>query len=349
MRKQEHYKAAQKSSKIKKWNRFHSLTSFVLILVVVFMVSGCSNSKTNPESEVSSQVSSTTSAVEPTPTPAPTPSPTPAPDPEAESEFMWNVPVEKAGVTAGFYTDGEKYYFEMSSNTSNSATLLNWLNTGLFTKMAPLAKQMDTVIQNSTSHYEENGVSYSIMEGYGRKWVAYIKQVDTDGSGLIGLSVNVKKEMEACYTGEIGESNIALTENSVSPIILDDFIVTGTAAEPEFNGNVIDSIFAYAGDNSFLYIYYDPAVDNSKEEVVTTFRNINLGDTKNSVIKAYGEGESGTIDLETDYYYNNLDHELQLLMRSETSSYCRYYSEEGYGIHFYFDETDLLTWIFFSN
>lgn len=272
---------------------------------------------------------------------------------EEEPEFFWNVPVEKAGITAGFYTDGEEYYFEMSSETSNSASLLNWLYTGLFTKMDWLAKQMDTVIQNSTSYYEENGISYSVMEGYGRKWVAYTKQVDMDsdtgGSGLIGLRVNMKEELEACYAGEIGESDVAVVEESIPPLTLDDFIISGTAAEPEYNGNVIDSLnAAYGGSSGVFFIYYDPAVDNNQEEVVTTHRNISLGDTKDDVLKAYGDGESGTIDLENDYYYNNTNYELQPLMRAQAVSYCRYYSEEGYGIHFYFDENELLTWIFFS-
>lgn len=272
---------------------------------------------------------------------------------EEEPEFFWNVPVEKAGITAGFYTDGEEYYFEMSSETSNSASLLNWLYTGLFTKMDWLAKQMDTVIQNSTSYYEENGISYSVMEGYGRKWVAYTKQVDmnsdTGGPGLIGLRVNMKEELEACYAGEIGESDVAVVEESIPPLTLDDFIISGTAAEPEYNGNVIDSLnAAYGGSSGVFFIYYDPAVDNNQEEVVTTHRNISLGDTKDDVLKAYGDGESGTIDLENDYYYNNTNYELQPLMRAQAVSYCRYYSEEGYGIHFYFDENELLTWIFFS-
>ena len=272
---------------------------------------------------------------------------------EEEPEFFWNVPVEKAGITAGFYTDGEEYYFEMSSETSNSASLLNWLYTGLFTKMDWLAKQMDTVIQNSTSYYEENGISYSVMEGYGRKWVAYTKQVDMDsdtgGPGLIGLRVNMEEELEACYAGEIGESDVAIVEESIPPLTLDDFIISGTAAEPEYNGNVIDSLnAAYGGSSGVFFIYYDPAVDNNQEEVVTTHRNISLGDTKDDVLKAYGDGESGTIDLENDYYYNNTNYELQPLMRSQAVSYCRYYSEEGYGIHFYFDENELLTWIFFS-
>lgn len=272
---------------------------------------------------------------------------------EEEPEFFWNVPVEKAGITAGFYTDGEEYYFEMSSETSNSASLLNWLYTGLFTKMDWLAKQMDTVIQNRTSYYEENGISYSVMEGYGRKWVAYTKQVDMDsdtgGPGLIGLRVNMKKELEACYAGEIGESDVAVVEESIPPLTLDDFIISGTAAEPEYNGNVIDSLnAAYGGSSGVFFIYYDPAVDNNQEEVVTTHRNISLGDTKDDVLKAYGDGESGTIDLENDYYYNNTNYELQPLMRAQAVSYCRYYSEEGYGIHFYFDENELLTWIFFS-
>lgn len=272
---------------------------------------------------------------------------------EEELEFFWNVPVEKAGITAGFYTDGEEYYFEMSSETSNSASLLNWLYTGLFTKMDWLAKQMDTVIQNSTSYYEENGISYSVMEGYGRKWVAYTKQVDMDsdtgGPGLIGLRVNMKEELEACYAGEIGESDVAVVEESIPPLTLDDFIISGTAAEPEYNGNVIDSLnAAYGGSSGVFFIYYDPAVDNNQEEVVTTHRNISLGDTKDDVLKAYGDGESGTIDLENDYYYNNTNYELQPLMRAQAVSYCRYYSEEGYGIHFYFDENELLTWIFFS-
>lgn len=272
---------------------------------------------------------------------------------EEEPEFFWNVPVEKAGITAGFYTDGEEYYFEMSSETSNSASLLNYLSTGLFTKMEPMVERIDIVVQKSTSSYEENGISYSVMEGYGRKWVFFVQQIDEEasagGSGLIGLRVNKKEEMEACYGGKIGESDITTTENVISPIVLDDFIITGTAAEPDFNGNVIDAIFSYAGSDSFSYIYYDPALDNSKEEVVTTHRNISLGDTKDDILKAYGDGESGTVDLENDYYYNNLDYELQPLMRSETFSYCRYYSEEGYGINFYFDENDVLTWIFFSN
>lgn len=272
---------------------------------------------------------------------------------EEEPEFFWNVPVEKAGITAGFYTDGEEYYFEMSSETSNSASLLNWLYTGLFTKMDWLAKQMDTVIQNSTSYYEENGISYSVMEGYGRKWVAYTKQVDMDsdtgGPGLIGLRVNMKEELEACYAGEIGESDVAVVEESIPPLTLDDFIISGTAAEPEYNGNVIDSLnAAYGGSSGVFFIYYDPAVDNNQEEVVTTHRNISLGDTKDDVLKAYGDGESGTIDLENVYYYNNTNYELQPLMRAQAVSYCRYYSEEGYGIHFYFDENELLTWIFFS-
>lgn len=272
---------------------------------------------------------------------------------EEEPEFFWNVPVEKAGITAGFYTDGEEYYFEMSSETSNSASLLNWLYTGLFTKMDWLAKQIDTVIQNSTSYYEENGISYSVMEGYGRKWVAYTKQVDMDsdtgGPGLIGLRVNMKEELEACYAGEIGESDVAVVEESIPPLTLDDFIISGTAAEPEYNGNVIDSLnAAYGGSSGVFFIYYDPAVDNNQEEVVTTHRNISLGDTKDDVLKAYGDGESGTIDLENDYYYNNTNYELQPLMRAQAVSYCRYYSEEGYGIHFYFDENELLTWIFFS-
>lgn len=190
-------------------------TALVLALVIALAVAGCNDSG-EAGSESSGPAATPTAAPteEPAPSPSPSPSPTPAPtpsaQPEEEPDFVWNVPTEKAGVTAGFYTDGEEYFFEMSSDTANSATLLEWLSTGLFIGMDPMADRIDTIVQNSTSTYQENGISYAMMEGYGRKWTFYINQISDDtstgGPGLIGVRVNKKEELEACYTGDIGES-----------------------------------------------------------------------------------------------------------------------------------------------
>ena len=129
-------------------------TALVLALVIALAVAGCNDSG-EAGSESSAPAATPTAAPTEEPTPSPSPSPTPAPtpsaQPEEEPDFVWNVPTEKAGVTAGFYTDGEEYYFELSSDTANSATLLEWLSTGLFIGMEPMAERIDTIVFTSSA------------------------------------------------------------------------------------------------------------------------------------------------------------------------------------------------------
>lgn len=115
--------------------------------------------------------------------------------------YTWNVPVTEAGVTRGFYTDGEFYWFELSSSEYNTGSILNLLIYDAYYGFDMMVKQMD-IVSSGGEHSKKNGIDYYIMSGYGREWIFYA-DMSGDDNGKIGLKVNLEEEMDACFGGEV--------------------------------------------------------------------------------------------------------------------------------------------------
>ena len=133
----------------------------------------------------------------------------------------------------------------------------------------------------------------------------------------------------------------------IPPISNSDFNVAGTITAG-ISGNMINELDAL-GPEALIFVYFEPIEDASKEEVLTTARGIHIGDSKDMVLSAYGVGFEEPLDMYNDSFYLVMDTDLQAMMRAQCASYVSYYDANGYGIHFYFDDDDEVSWVFFSN
>jgi len=171
---------------------------------------------------------------------------------------------------------------------------------------------------------------------------------------LITLTLIITMAMTGMVFTACGANS---NEAAVEPLTEQDFIVTGNVAEYFENGDLI----AYLDNNEkakSVSLGYDPETDESREGIVETARGIKLGDSKESVISAYGESsDSGEFDAENDFCYEELGGDVYVLegketpyqaqMKSESITFARY-TMDKYTISFYFDENDEVSWIFFS-
>lgn len=137
-------------------------------------------------------------------------------------------------------------------------------------------------------------------------------------------------------------------KKEILPLGDDDFV----AEFPSENKteNILDVLQNEYGEQSFYYTFYDASVDASKEDVIKTNREIHIGDTKQSVIDAYGDSNTNTVLINNSVVYQEImayDAAMAGIMRTQCITYVSYsYGNTG-SIEFYFDENDLVSWIIF--
>lgn len=133
------------------------------------------------------------------------------------------------------------------------------------------------------------------------------------------------------------------------PITESDFILElpseGTTQD------VLSLLRQQYGNNGYQFFYFDAPYDESKESVIKTDRGIIIGQSKDEVIEAYGEGEEKEFSTNDNQVYAGLlmtNPQHAAVMRTQCSTYITYMYEDSADIEFYFDEYDHLTWIVFQ-
>lgn len=119
--------------------------------------------------------------------------------------------------------------------------------------------------------------------------------------------------------------------------------------------NLIDYYAVYSMNASDIYdiyfFYYDSDIDESKKDILSTQRNIYLGDPKDKVIKYYGKGEDGTVDSQ-DFLFGLLQDDDSVraleLAEQQCKSFIRYEEETLGRISFYFDDNDEVSWVIYE-
>ena len=104
-------------------------------------------------------------------------------------------------------------------------------------------------------------------------------------------------------------------------------------------------------DSNNYYFLYSPELDESKEAVVTTARNIKVGDSQAEVQAVYGKQDIQTVNLADDPLYNVCQNEndttMIQAMKENCKSYCVYNYEDEGQIIFYFDSDDSVSLILY--
>ena len=119
-----------------------------------------------------------------------------------ELEYHWGEPVEFGNVTVEFYMEGDMFCFRMEGPYT-SATLMKMLEDDeVIPDMHIMSNQMKNVLKKRDSIQTDGNLTYVTMEGYGRKWV-YFADMSDNTPGIIGLKVNIEKEMRACAAQHI--------------------------------------------------------------------------------------------------------------------------------------------------
>lgn len=141
---------------------------------------------------------------------------------------------------------------------------------------------------------------------------------------------------------------ISLAMEAPEPIAESDFI-----AELPSEGTTEDmlGLLKRYGNGRFQFFYFDATYDESKESVIKTDRGIIIGQSKDEVIEAYGEGEEAEFNTDDNQVYAGLlmtNPQHAAVMRTQCSTYITYTYDDIADIEFYFDEYDYLTWIVFS-
>ena len=178
--------------------------------------------------------------------------------------------------------------------------------------------------------------------------------VTEDGDWVSGSVDNVK-----VYPNASSNGMKALPDSLEGDLCKEDFIVGGDAASywnrTESKGgtthiiNTNDLTELIQSTKDFYYVYYTPEVDASEEGVISTARGIHLGDSKDSVFKAYGKEKVVKFNPETDPFYNECDPDNQNVIKEIASEYVEYHMKnEPYGIVFYFDKNDKVSLVFFT-
>ena len=132
---------------------------------------------------------------------------------------------------------------------------------------------------------------------------------------------------------------------SINPIATDDFILEGDCILGEKSNNVITNLARHR--SNIFWVYYDAATDPSKPGVITTSRGIQLGDTIYNVLSKYSAGEFGFFSTNSNFY-KEIPSGLRQQVRNECYTYLTY-SQDDYGIHFFFNKNNELTFVVFTN
>jgi hypothetical protein len=113
------------------------------------------------------------------------------------------------------------------------------------------------------------------------------------------------------------------------------------------SGDIIREYFQIG--THILAFYYDPLQDASREGVITTARGIRLGDSKASVIAAYGQNYTTHDGILSEPIYTFAGEETRAIIRAETATHIHYFSDSRCCITFCFDENDRVSWIIYSD
>lgn len=140
--------------------------------------------------------------------------------------------------------------------------------------------------------------------------------------------------------------DFSFEKREAEPINQNDFLAELPAGTDKVN------IYDHMVTNglAIYYCYYDSSYDPSKDGVVKTYRDVHLGDSKETVINKYGEVYSNTFTIQSNALYQTLLEYSPTeagIMRSQCSTYISYTYENLGAIEFYFDENELLSWIVF--
>ena len=135
-----------------------------------------------------------------------------------------------------------------------------------------------------------------------------------------------------------------IESTGIDPVTDDDFVYSSSETK---SSNMLQE-FKRNGMHIQGY-YYDPTQDASKVGVITTARGIHIGDSKTSVIKAYGENYITHENITDEELYTSAESWTRALLRVGAVTHIHYLTETNNCITFCFDENENVTWIIFSD
>lgn len=167
---------------------------------------------------------------------------------------------------------------------------------------------------------------------------------------MLGYTLAMLSEFGATITFDGNTCHvgyISLEGETPEPITESDFVVElPSVGTTEDMLNYIQSL----GNGGFQFFYFDATYDESKESVIKTSRDVVIGQSKDEVIEAYGEGDIKKFRTDDNQLYAGLaamNPEHAAVMRTQCSTYITYTYSDIADIEFYFDEYDVLTWVVF--
>lgn len=131
--------------------------------------------------------------------------------------------------------------------------------------------------------------------------------------------------------------------SDVEPLSKEDYVVNASCSDElkeKYKNNILESLKADYGTQGYYYWYYNEEEDESRESVITTNRDIQIGSAKEKVIEAYGIGATNLFDKKTDELYDAVDDSLKKMMDEECDEFIKYTIKDVGYIEFYFNEQD---------
>ena len=230
-------------------------------------------------------------------------------------------------------------------------------------------KAIITMKNKSKMEAEPAGVAVAFYNGDKLVDCQYVYCSDSDDPIEIGGSAtedvewigNSSVDSVKVYPSALSNGIKALPDSLEGDLCKEDFLVGGDAAS-YWRKNVYtnDSVsFVNTNDISetleesgaFNWVYYTSGEDASEKGVITTARGIHLGDSKDAVIKAYGNGKEVYFNPEKDQFYSKFDEndeQSRANIKERAKKSVEYETKDGsYKIVFYFDSRDKVSLIFF--
>lgn len=159
-----------------------------------------------------------------------------------------------------------------------------------------------------------------------------INEKDSDAANEVKEDSNTDEEIQKSSK----KADADITEDDTEEgyeIIEEDFTI-------EAHGNVYnlaDKYYCSVAEQGYeAYYYFDPDVDETKDEVIETYRGIKIGDTKDKVIDEYGKCEEIDVS-EDDTLHDIEDLHVRGLLEESCKTYLIYSSGVG-DIYFYLDD-----------
>ena len=137
---------------------------------------------------------------------------------------------------------------------------------------------------------------------------------------------------------------IIASVGTIEPISQSDFRVRGDCAAGG-NDDMIRSLTNKRAD--MFWNYYDPLTDRSQAGVITTARDIELGCNIFNVLSKYQFGEYGNFTTDCAFY-KRVPYAIKHIVINDCHTYLTYFYGR-YGIHFFFNKDNELTFVAFSN